>query len=643
MSYLDVYGLGMVITDSAVGAGFTLGALGTVGAIGALGASALGGADASVTGQDFTNANGQPGFTNISSFDNSIVNGATTNTSPAGAQFSQQQIYNNVYQNAIANGVSPTNAAQYAQYAANNGVDFTGGTSLGAQVTGETNAALAQAAGGTGAATGAGTAAATTGAATGAATGTAAGAGVTSLAPVTTTATSLAGGGSTLGTIGTVGAGAGAGLAAGSLAGMGASPSGASQYAAQPNTSTSSLSNGTVGGTAAGAATGAAGSAAGGAAGAAGSAGSSLLGSLGANPGTVGAVGSLLAGGGSLAAGLSGGTSTSAPNPGTVAGDILQDEINFAPQVYNTTAQYAPQYNALQNQLQSTSAGSLTGTYAALAPVLQGTQTAINAQQAAGQQALLANQGASTVAAYQAANPQLQQLQQQYTNLAMSNPNPVSQIQAPTNQTLDQLNSTAQSQLALGTSVSPQEASTVANEVLSNYNQMGRANDPTAIANLALGEDTYGQQLLTQREQNAGTAAGLTTNQGALSLYAGQANQQAQLANANYQQSTLQGASNLAYQTAAPAMAGLYGQSAALNSAQNVGSQANSTVSGGNSLSGLYNPFDSAAYNSAYSANANANATNAATNASLIGGGLSLLGGLNTAAGNAGGYANLFS
>jgi hypothetical protein len=256
---------------------------------------------------------------------------------------------------------------------------------------------------------------------------------------------------------------------------------------------------------------------------------------------------------------------------------------------------------------------------------------------------------------------------------------PTQTVSQGQNGTLGQLNTTAQQQLALGTSVSPQEQATVANEVLSNYNSMGRANDPTAIAGLATGLDTYGQQLLTQREANAGTAAGLTTSQnqlgvsageanlsasqqsqlanqstnlaaqqsnqaanltglglqgsalqagGAQSLASQQSNQQAQLANAQYQQSLLSGAANLAQSTATTPLNQLYNQSGALTGASNVSTQAGQGTQAANSLSGLYNPFNSAGYTSAYTAAANANQTNATTNAGLIGGGITLLGNL---------------
>lgn len=146
----------------------------------------------------------------------------------------------------------------------------------------------------------------------------------------------------------------------------------------------------------------------------------------------------------------------------------------------------------------------------------------------------------------------------------------VQNVYSPQNQTLNQLNQTAQQQLALGSSVSPQQQATVANQVLSNYNSMGRANDPTAIAGLATGLDTYGQQLLQQREGAAQTAAGLTTNQGSLGLAAQQSNQAANLSAAQsnlgaFQQTGLSNQANSLAAQQSNQNAGLVGSGQSLN------------------------------------------------------------------------------
>lgn len=632
----SIYTLGAVtvygLTDAAL---FGLGA-GTLAAAG-LTAADIAGAD----GSSFYGYDGSTnGFTNIGSYNQAIVNGAQTNTGPStGPGSNASQIYNNVYNNAVNSGVDPQQAATYAQQAANNGVDYSGGYNVGAP----TSAA----------GTGAGTTAANAAAGT--------------VAPgVTATGGAVTAGGSTLGTAATVGGAAVAGGALGGILAGGSSP-------AAGATGTSAAATGSTATTAATAAGGS---------------------TLGSTLGTIAKAAPIVTAAGALAGGLSGGTSTSAPNAGSVAGNILQDEINFAPQVYSTTAQYAPQYANLQSQMLGSSTSSVASLYGATAPGLQDLQTSLNSQQASGNVNLLGQYGSSLVSAYQAANPQLQALQNQYTSLAQSNPAPVGQISGAgnwatsfaggvqqtvgqnqvsggTNSMANQLNQTASQQLALGTGVSQQEASTVANQVLSNYNSMGRANDPTAIAGLATSLDTYGQNLLNTRESNAATAAGLTTNQNALNLQAqqsnqsaaltglnldysalssggaqglaaNQSNQAAQLSNAQYQQSTLGGAATLAQSTAANPLNLLTTGSTSLTQAYNATAQAGTSLQAGQALSGMYNPFNSAAYGPAYTAQANANTTNATTNAGLVGGGLSLLGSISNAAGTAGGYSNLF-
>lgn len=299
------------------------------------------------------------------------------------------------------------------------------------------------------------------------------------------------------------------------------------------------------------------------------------------------------------------GTQAQAQSPTQTANDIYGAEQANAPGVLSLTQQNAPQYNALQQQLLGNTSNNLIGNYQSQAPDLQGLQNQANQLQAGGTNDLLNAYGANTVSAFQNANPQLQQIQNQYTNMALTPQNPVSQYSgagswaqpyaqqvgqqvaagstnaqqinpsqlgftaqnAPqvgmggTNATNAQLQQTAQQQLALGTSMSQQQSATVANEVLSNYNSMGRANDPTAIAGLATGLDTYGQQLLTQREGNAATAAGLQTGQQQLGQAAQQSNQ---AANLSVQGLGLQGATT---------QAGLTQNAALANQSTNLSSQ----------------------------------------------------------------------
>jgi hypothetical protein len=272
-------------------------------------------------------------------------------------------------------------------------------------------------------------------------------------------------------------------------------------------------------------------------------------------------------------------------------------------------------------------ASGLLQQYGGQAGALQSIQGGANAIQAGQNLNLLSGAGTSFIGSYLASNQpgyaSLNALNQQ----ALQGLNPVSQVN---NGSLNALNQTAQQQLALGTSVSPQQAATVANQVLSNYNSAGRANDPTAIAGLATSLDTYGQGLLQQRENAASNAAGLTAQQGAL-------NQQAQLANAQQNIAGLNTATQTAYNAGQGGYNSLLSQSNAVNNAFNATTQAGQTVGAGVNLAGMYNPFNSA-YNNVYSTISGANATNAATNAGLFAGGLNSLTGLLGSSG----FASLF-
>lgn len=502
------------------------------------------------------------GFTTLASYDQAIQNGANTNTNP-NLQFSNQQIYNQVYQQSIASGLPPTQAATNASLASAGGLSSTSANIAGGAI----GSATAPVEGGT-------------------------------LGAVTSSG--VVGGGLPSGisgavTGGVVGAGVGAGV--GSIVGRTGSvgtPGSTTSTTPSPSTPTNPATTAPV-------ASGVSGG---------------LLGGL--SPSNIVPA---LTGIGGIVTGLTGGLNTSAPNPGDVAGNILQDEINFAPSILSTTQQNAPQYANLQSGLLSSSASSLVSSYGSTAPALQNIQTGLNSQQASGNQQLISQYGGSTISALLAANPQLAQTQTSLTNLANGGINQpgTTGVQQAQNSTLGQLAQTAQSQLALGTSISPQEQATVANQVLSNYNSMGRANDPTAIAGLATGLDTYGQQLLTSREAASSNAAGLVTQQNT-------ANQSAQATNLQGQLSALGGAGSLALNSQAPAVTSLLTPSQGVTQTQNTTAQAGTSLQNASALSGMYNPFNSAAYGPAYSANTQANQINAQTNAGLVSGGLGLLG-----------------
>jgi len=370
------------------------------------------------------------------------------------------------------------------------------------------------------------------------------------------------------------------------------------------------------------------------------------------------------------------------PNIAQAATSTEQAQIDLAPQQYGAVSQYAPQYQDLANQLAQQSLFGTTSSpgelslYQQAAPQLQSLQSQLNAQQAGANVSLVNQLGGQATAAFQNANPQLQQVQTGLTNLATSGANPVGGINATNwgsnynqgvgnaiaqNQvggmgsTVDQLNNTAQQQLALGGSVSPQQAATISGQILANYNQQGRANDPTAIAGLATGLDTYSQQLLQQREANAAGAGGLqqqaqqanlsgalagqglqfqgSATQAQQQLAAQQANQAAQQFNAQYQAGTLGQAGSLLAQTSVNPFSAILGQSGAIGTASGAQGQggASSTLQG---QQNAFNPFPMATslYNNYTGQVANANQTNATTSAGLFGGGISAIGTLGGAA-----------
>ena len=422
----------------------------------------------------------------------------------------------------------------------------------------------------------------------------------------------------------------------------------------------------------------------------------------------------------------------STPNLGNTVQSLVQAGLNTASSQLATAQQTMPEYSSLSgNDLYSSLIGNqvnpgLMGGMQEATPEMGTVQANANAQQAAGQINQLGTYGSGMVNSYQNANPQLQTLQNQFTNMALNPQNPVSQIQgagswgsgysqqvsdtvsgnqvanqnvganavnAGRNGTVQQLNNTAQQQLALGTSMSPQQTQTVANQVLSSYNGMGRANDPTAIAGLATGLDTYGQQLLNQREANAATAGnlqagqqqlGLTAQQsnqsaglaaqqsnqaanlaaqqsnqtaamqglglnyqglsasGQQALTAAQANQGAQLSNAGYQYGLMGSAANLAQSTAAPAMNALLSPSTAPSQVSTLTNQGLQQENNTNTLATLYNPLQSQLMNTLISSGTQTSLANQNASQQSTAGGLSLLGSGISGLANNGGIGSLF-
>lgn len=318
----------------------------------------------------------------------------------------------------------------------------------------------------------------------------------------------------------------------------------------------------------------------------------------------------------SIMAGGGGSTSVGAPgtpNPQATDSAQLQSMINLAPQQLAAEQQYAPEYSQLYQNVMQQNMPGLFSMYSQYAPQAQTLQNQLNANQAGGNVANLQQYGSSAVNAFNQANPQLAQLQGAQVNQALNYNNP----------TINALNQSAQDQLALGGSMSQQQTATVANQVLSNYNQMGRANDPTAIAGLATGLDTYSQQLLAQRQQAAATAGGLG------------------LANTQMQQGLYAGADQSVMGTTMPAMSMLLNPSVAFQGTGLISGQASSQPTSAQDFN--YLAPASSMYGDYYGATQNANIANANIAAGQQAGQMNLFGSLAGSALSAYGGRSAFS
>lgn len=434
-----------------------------------------------------------------------------------------------------------------------------------------------------------------------------------------------------------------------------------------------------------------------------------LIGGVGLSGGLMGA-GLGAAAGGLFQSGL-GGASVQTPTVsqmtqgyGETAAQILQDQINLAPQQYAASAQWSPQYaqlynNILQQSLMGTSSSpGLLSIYSQSAPQLQDISSATQKQQLEANLANLQNLGPGAVQAFQQANPQLASLQGQMAQLGQTAPagmvgaaqtgsaqanaanlgwslqNPLA-VGTMFNPSLAQLQGSTMSQLAQGGTLSQQDVNNVTNQTLSAMNQQGRAYDPMAVAQMALNLDATSLARLQSRQAAAAQTAGLVQNQGYQSLAAQQsnqaaqlqaqglglqgaatqagyaqqanlanagyaqqalmqnaayqqqaalANQQAQLANAQFQGNMLNTAANSYLQTTLPAFNTVLGTSNALP--QSIQSAAQAYGMGSQGYQN-YNPYGIASglYGDYYGALQNANISNANLNAGLLGGGMNLL------------------
>jgi len=250
------------------------------------------------------------------------------------------------------------------------------------------------------------------------------------------------------------------------------------------------------------------------------------------------------------------------------AADVQAGMIANAPAQYAADSKYAPLYaqmynNIYKNQLLGTN--GLVSTLEQASPQLQELQNQLNTQQVQGNLANVKQYGSQALKAFQNINPQLQGIQNQQVNLAMNAPqadmiqvgqqpgllasNYSGQQVAPTsgvngvrapmraqnvyaggNQSLGMYNQMAQQQMAKGGTLTDQETNSIVQGVMGNVNQAGRANDPQAIAQAALGLDSASQARLQQNMGYGQTASGLVNQYNQLDLGAQQSNQSAQTA-----------------------------------------------------------------------------------------------------------------
>jgi len=363
------------------------------------------------------------------------------------------------------------------------------------------------------------------------------------------------------------------------------------------------------------------------------------------------------------------------------AADVQAGMIANAPAQYAADATYAPLYAQMYNDIyknQLLGNNGLVDTLKQASPQLQDLQSQLDKQKLQSNLSNVQTYGADALKAFQNINPQLQGIQNQQVNLAMNAPQAGmlqtgnqpglinsqymnQNVQAGQNQSLGMYNQMAQQQMAKGGQLSDQETNSIIQGVMGNVNQAGRANDPTAIAQAALGLDSASQARLAQNMgygQNASTMtnqynqldlSGQTANQSArqalnqTSLTAdaqnqqmlmqylgygadvGKANQAAQLQNANLQAQLLGQAQSSLMSPTMTALGMMYDPSNAIGQASSAyGTSAQSQTTG----SGSYNPYGVATnlYDNYYNAQASAN-IQSANNKAAVGTGLINIGG----------------
>lgn len=184
------------------------------------------------------------------------------------------------------------------------------------------------------------------------------------------------------------------------------------------------------------------------------------------------------------------GTSIEAPPPrnyGQETRDTLQAQIDLAPARYAAEAQFAPRYAALNAQIARQLAPEITSIYGQMAPALARTEAETRGIARAGDIGDIEKLGPRARAAIQASSPQAAQL-------------------------ADTLAAQAQSGLAAGTRLTPDQQRMAQQQTRAAYAARGLAESPRGAVEEAVRSQLMGAGLQQQRQQQA--MQGIAAQQG---------------------------------------------------------------------------------------------------------------------------------
>lgn len=175
------------------------------------------------------------------------------------------------------------------------------------------------------------------------------------------------------------------------------------------------------------------------------------------------------------------GTSIEAPPPRNYAQETretLQAQIDLAPQKYAAEAQFAPKYAALNAQIARQLAPEITSIYGQIAPQLAQTEVQTRGISRAGDISDIEKLGPRARAAIQASSPQASAL-------------------------ADQLAAQAQSGLAAGSRLTPEQQRLAQQQTRAAMAARGLAESPRGVVEEAVRSQMMGAGLQQQRQQQA--------------------------------------------------------------------------------------------------------------------------------------------